>query len=277
MEAIIVLAFPVGMIALVVYLVVKQNKERARRNQLLGEALRAQDPTVIVDQKKGSAACIFRGLPSRFRFATRGSGSSAESWTEAECDIAHEHFVLSIRRQHARDDNLLRKGLAVDLQVGNPQFDAQYLVEGAPSSLILRLLTPEIQRKILQCNVDEIDEKPFGMAIARKGWKEDQANIQAFMDLVVSIAERIAPALAESKLADAPPPESAYRGGAMSPADQQRWQSAQWNAASQRQAEIAHVEQTRLRRKAYERNRMIVVIGLIMGFVVLSMVWGRNC
>lgn len=277
MEAIIVLAFPVGMIALVVYLVVKQNKERARRNQLLGEALRAQDPTVIVDQKKGSAACIFRGLPSRFRFATRGSGSSAESWTEAECDIAHEHFVLSIRRQHARDDNLLRKGLAVDLQVGNPQFDAQYLVEGAPSSLILRLLTPEIQRKILECNVDEIDEKPFGMAIARKGWKEDQANIQAFMDLVVSIAERIAPALAESKLADAPPPESAYRGGAMSPADQQRWQSAQWHAATQRQAEIAQVEQTRLRRKAYERKKMMVVVVLIVGLMVVIMVWGNNC
>lgn len=277
MEVILAVAFPVGIIALIVVVVLRENKKRAQRRELVANALRVQDPTVIVNEKTGTAACTFRGLPARFCFATRGSGSSAESWTEAEADVVHEHFVLSIRRQKDRDEKLIQKGLAVDIQLGNPAFDAAYLVEGAPASLVVRLLTPAIQQKILDCNVDEIDERNTGMVVARKGWREDQADIQAFVDLVVTLAERIAPAAAEAKLADAPPPESAYRGAAMSPGDQARWQSAQWNAASQRQAEIAQVEQTRARRKAHERNMALLVMGVILLVGLGWMALGKQC
>lgn len=259
MEALVVVFSCVLVFAILGGALVFNSRARARRGQILFEALAPQDGAVTVDPKSGAAACTFRGLSVGFRFTTRGSGSSAESWTEADVDVRVGPLTLSIRPQQARHAKLVKQGLALDLELGNPLLDAKYLIEGAPAAIVKRVLTPEVQRKLLALDVNEIDTTSSGIQVARRGWREDPADVQAFVDLAVSIAENIAPATAEVNSAEAPQPASAYRGSAVSAEDQQKWQEAKREVAARQAAEVAALEQVRARRAAFVRSRQIAI------------------
>lgn len=248
-------------------------KARARRADLLGAALSQEDEAVVVDQNTGSAECRVRGLPVRFRFMTRGSGSNAESWTEVEVDVPSSQLVLAIRRQRARDAALIRDGLAVDIQLGDPVLDERYLVEGAPADVAERVFSPSVREKLHAIDVDEIDTTPTGIQIARRGWKEEREAVNALVDLAVSLAEAVGPAVTAAKQAAAPPPTSAYRGSAVSPQEQQKWLATWKQVEGRHAAEVAGLEAMRQRRAMNERQRAVLIATVIvLGFLVLGLV-----
>ena len=251
----------------IIYAAVRHTKvARARRAANLSESLGKEDPEVVVNPDTGVARATVRGLPLRFHFTSRGSGSSSESWTEVEVDVPHEPLVLSLRLQTKRDWILVRDGLAVDIQLGDPEFDEKYLVEGAPAAIATRVLDPAVRRKLLLDEPNEVETRPFGVLVARKGWREAPADIQSLADLAVSIAQNIAPAIAESRKAEAPPPESAYRGPSVSAADHERWEAAKRDLAARQAAEVAALAATRARRTAAQGRNAAIAVAFILLF-----------
>lgn len=259
MDNLLVLAIIAGSIGLILVAVQSAKQKRAKRIELLTKVLAPEDPAVFVDDK-GQASCTFRGFPMRFRFATRGAGSSSVPWTEVEVDVPHAPLTLAIRPQKDRDAHLVREGLAVDVELGNPLLDAKYLIEGAPRAIVTRVFTREVQAKLLACAPDEVDTVSTGILVARRNWREVQSDVQALVDLAVSVAENIAPAIAETAV---PTPESAYRGGAVSAADTEKWQSAQRALEAEQLAEVRALERTREDRRRYERGRAIAIFAVI--------------
>ena len=273
---IIVVIVVVG--AVIVALTLRSVKRaRARRGELLQQALATEDPAVVIDPKTGTAACTVRGFPLRFRFTTRGSGSSAESWTEVEVDLPRNPMALLLRRHHSRDARLIKNELAIDIQLGDPVLDVKYLVEGAPVGVVQRVFTLAAQQRILDLDLDEIESKPSGIQIARRGWREDPAAVQALVDFAVGVAAGVGPAVAEATKAEAPLPESAYRGSAVSPQDQERWQAAKRQVAARQADEVARLEAMRQRRTASEKTRAIVVgvVVTLLFALVSALAFGR--
>ncbi len=268
---ILVIAAVIG----VIYAASRHNTAaRARRAKSLTDALAGDDPAVRVDPETGLATATVRGFTVRFRFTSRGSGSSSESWTEAEVDASHEPLILSMRLQTSLDGYFVRQGLAIDVQVGDPTFDAKYLVEGAPAAVVTRVLTPAVQRKLLLEEPNELETRPFGVLLARKGWRESPTDVRDFVDLAVSVAENIAPAILEARKAEAPPPTSAYRGSAVSPADQQKWEAAKQQVAEREGAEVAALKALRERREATRRTWAIVAVAIFLG--IMGLTWALS-
>lgn len=249
------------------------SEEKQQRAEKLAATLREEDPQVAVDPETGTATCRVRGLEVRFRLATRGSGSSAESWTEVEVGVATRPLVLTLRRQQRIDASLLAEGLAVDIRLGNPEVDARYLVEGAPADVVKHLLSPEIQERMLALEVDEVEAGPTALLVARRGWKEEQGDVRAFVAFAVDVAERVGSAVAAAKEAAAPRPESAYRGLAAPPEQLERWKAAQREVAERQAREVADLEQVREQRRAWESRKAMLMLAVILGVVAL-LVWG---
>lgn len=275
------IGIPVVIVVLGVLVVVlalrSVERARARRGELLQQSLATEDPAVVVDPKTGAAVCTVRGFPLRFRFTTRGSGSSAESWTEVEVDLPRNPMALLLRRHQSRDARLIKNELAIDIQLGDPVLDVKYLVEGAPLGVVQRVFTPAVQQRVLDLDLDEIESRPSGIQIARRGWREDPGAVQALVDFAVGVAAGVGPAAAEATKAEAPLPESAYRGSAVSPQDQERWQAAQRQVAARQADEVERLEAMRQRRAASEKTRALVV-GLVVTLLfalVIALTFGR--
>lgn len=259
----VVIVSIVAFIGLFVGMAVVNKKKQARRKLLVLEALTPQGSSVEVDPQTGAAACKVRGFSVRFRFATRGAGSSAESWTECDVNVPVAPLTLSLRPQRPGHGKLIAEGLAVDVEIGDPIFDARYLVEGAPAAVVKQALTPEVRSKIQALDVDELDVQPPGILVARRGWREEHAAVQAFVDLAVSMAESVGPAIARVAEVEAPQPTSAYRGSAVSADEQQKWQSARRDAAARQAAEVDKLETVRARRAEWSKRR-VKTLALVM-------------
>jgi hypothetical protein len=181
--------FLVGTVALILVTVVTNKKVRERRGQLLGDALAPTSEQIHVDPDTGTAWCRQKGFDVKFQFATRGSGSSSESWTEVEVTVACQPLLLTMREHHRRDKGLIKDGLAVDVTIGDPGIDERYMIEGAPAAVVKSLFSPAVVRGIHAIAPDEIETTSLGLKLAKKGWNETTGHIAVFVDLAASLAE----------------------------------------------------------------------------------------
>ena len=257
------------MAALIGYLARAVQRDRERRRALVQGALTSRDQAVVVSAETGRAALTVRGRDVRFSFVTRGAGSTSEAWTEVEVDVPHEPLVLGVRRQSEREEKLVTEGLAVDVEIGDEAIDRKYVIEGAPAAVVRRLFTEAVRTLLGAVDPDEVETKPFGLVVARRGWKEEQASIQAFVDLAVELAESVGPAFAETAKAEAPQPTSAYRGEQASAEDKERWQAARREAEERQAAEVAGLEATRKRRQAELMSRMVLGVAVVLAVAAL--------
>ena len=246
-------------------------KARSRRRELLESALGEVGETVVVNQETGAAAGRVRGFSVRFAFLTRGAGSSSEAWTEVEVDVEHEPLVLGVRRQGRREERLIEEGLAIDVEVGEPVIDGAYLIEGAPAAVVKRLFPAAVCAKLGAVDPDEVETRAAGLRVAKRGWKEDQASVAALVDLAVSLAEQVEPAITETENVEAPKPRSAYRGDAVSAEEKERWRAARREMTERQAAELANLEATRVRRGSELRARLGLVVGAVLA--VVALVW----
>src|SRR5688572_1970154 len=88
----------------------------------------------------------YHGLAVSYRFVDRGRGSDHQPWTVIEVDLPPEYPLAMRIVAGSPEERELAEGRAVDLQVGDPEFDLRFIVEAAPSDVVRHLLDPEALR-----------------------------------------------------------------------------------------------------------------------------------
>jgi len=92
-----------------------------------------------------------RGVPAAVRFALRGTGyersSSDRRWTEVDVQLPPGYALsLYVRRHEWTDQHQIERRRMLDIELGDPDFDRQFLIEAAPAQIVRSLLDPSIRR-----------------------------------------------------------------------------------------------------------------------------------
>jgi hypothetical protein len=132
---------------LVFFFVVIVVRRRKKVNALEGLAA-AIGGTVDIS---GSAVRVTRhGVATAIRFVTRGTGSNTVPWTHIECDLPPGYpLALNIRRHGGSDQRRIERSEMVDVELGDPEFDAAFVVEGAPADVVRQMLPEEVRSFLL--------------------------------------------------------------------------------------------------------------------------------
>jgi hypothetical protein len=189
-----------------------------------------------------------RGVLLVFRLASRGAGSSATAWTEVDVWTPMRGLRLELLPQAENAAAEVAAKRAVDVTVGDAEFDARFLVQSAPSDVVRALLDDRVVRgRLLKQHPIQVEPTDFGFRLARKEWIQDGPGVAELLDLGSAIAAAIPLAVAAATAADA----DAYRPGAADP-------------QKTREAELAQL--ARVRENAENRQ---TVGCLIVGLVIL--------
>ncbi|XXX75820.1 hypothetical protein WMF30_50040 [Sorangium sp. So ce134] len=148
-----------------------------------------------------------------FEIKTKSVGSMTLTWTEAHVPIhAGLELLLSIRPSTPRDEREVAQGAAVDHRLGDPAFDAAFIVEGAPERLVREIVDEEARRGLLALRPEHVLTRPGALTVQMPDWV-DEAERAA---LLVQTAARLGAACAEiarRQLADVGRVDtSGYRG-----------------------------------------------------------------
>ncbi|KYG09377.1 hypothetical protein BE21_18280 [Sorangium cellulosum] len=211
--------------------------------------------------------------PVTFEIKTKSVGSMTLKWTEAHVPIhAGLDLLLSIRPSTPRDEREVARGDAVDHRLGDPAFDAAFIVEGAPERLVREIMDEEVRRGLLALTPDHVFTGPGALILQMPAWV-DEAERAA---LLVRTAARLGAACAEiarRQLADVGRVDaSGYRG-----------EVAPGTRARDRE-ELDALKRTMERRdeargRAAKRLAMTVLFGVIavvvLAFVVLAAITSR--
>lgn len=171
-----------------------------------GKVLRIAD--ALYGEQHGLAAIgRRRGHRVLYRFAHGTFGRSSELWTEVIVELPkHYPLELHLRRQLPRDRKRIDHGELIDVEVGDPAFDPQFLVEAAPADVTRVLLDPEVRGYLLSHGQVRVDTTTLDgrsvLQLAIPDWRDDLAEALAAIDATVRIAERVRDAFAA---VDAPP------------------------------------------------------------------------
>lgn len=126
-------------LTLFVAFILQQRAERRAMFKACATALGGQ----LVDADTDSFSATVRGL--RLDVELAAGGKNTPKYTHVEVKAAAPFaLILYLRPQTAGELRAVQEGEAVDLQVGDPDFDAAWIVEGAPRERVVRLL--EIRR-----------------------------------------------------------------------------------------------------------------------------------
>lgn len=97
----------------------------------------------------GSLGGTVRGMGLEVLFTS--SSKTEQAKTKVEVTFSPCALMLHLRKQTIEEERAVRAGEAVDLTVGDPEFDAAWIVEGAPSERVTRLLSdPVLRRSLLE-------------------------------------------------------------------------------------------------------------------------------
>jgi hypothetical protein len=203
-------------------------------------------------------------------FATRGAGSSAESWTHIHVDIPPRYpLALHVRRHGRADHKAVARGEMVDVLVGDAAFDTAFLIEAAPADVVRVLLDAEI-RSLLSAH-QEIDldtvERGDGtraLVLGMRGWLEDLASFAAPIQVMARLGGRVRDAYAA---ADAEVERGTAAGDPYRPVtDDEPARKAQ----AQREAEVSKVKGLRADRDARAKAIAAIVIGIVFAIIAFS-------
>ena len=205
-----------------------------------------------------------------YELATRGAGSSAESWTHIHVQIPKKYpLAVHIRRQGKQDHSLVARGEMVDVLVGDKAFDDRFLVEAAPADVVRLLVDAEVRR--LLCSYDDIDldcvdraDGTRALVLGIRGWIETPALYTEPVQIMARLGQRVRDAYAA---ADADLQSGAESGDPYRPvADDQPARAAQVS----REAEVERVKGLRAKRDARANALAWTIIGVVFGVILLS-------
>lgn len=208
------------------------------------------------------------GVRMIYRFADRGSGSSHEPWTDITVVIPDKYplklRVLRAIHVSARD--------MIDIEIGHPQFDHDFVIEAAPADVVRQLLDVQARAFLSGLSKLELVTGPSSLTLSVPGWQENVSEAINLVDGVARMGSRIRDAYAAADAAVAPKDVgSPYR----SEVDQQPLRDAE----ELRKIELAQVEAVEtFRREQAERAQRFLGLVLfgVVGFVMLLAVTA-NC
>jgi hypothetical protein len=132
-----------AMIAYLVFSVRRRNKEK-RIFAACAERLRIENFAYTSASITGAV----RGMALDVRFLEATKQSPAHETITVAC--APCAIALELRRQTADEQRSVERGQAIDVFVGDPAFDATWIVEGAPPERVIRLLSdPPLRAQLL--------------------------------------------------------------------------------------------------------------------------------
>jgi hypothetical protein len=167
-----------------------------------------------LDERHGCARGSRNGVRVVYRLATHGSGSSATSVTEVDAEITvPSGFVMLLRPQSLVDPFLVRRGLAVDVTVGDDKFDRAFLVEAAPADVIRAALDVHMRARLLAVHPVKVETCDVGLRLTRNGWEHGRAAIWTMLDIVALLAVAVGAASEKALRGDAAA-ATGYRGAA---------------------------------------------------------------
>src|ERR1700733_8274422 len=198
-EAVIIV---VAMVGLMAWAFAAASGKKQARITALGELAKYLQGTHDGSHAAGSG----RGLPITYRYETRGSGSSSESWTEIDATIPAAYpLAIHVRRHAWRDRAHIEAQAMVDVEVGDPEFDRAFLIEAARADVVKILLDADARRLLSAHHNVELDTISIVdrriLRFAVRGWIEDVAIATAAIDGVARLGAHIRDAFAAADAA----------------------------------------------------------------------------
>ena len=211
------------------------------------------------------------GVAVTFRFASRGSGSDAQRWTEIEADLPASYpLAIHVRRREPSDGPRIARGALIDVALGDPAFDDDFLVEAAPADVVRMVLDARVRRMLAaheHVALDTVSQDARRLLrLTIRGWIDDAADAIAALDRVARISARVRDSYA---LLDSAVP--ARMDGAPYrplPSDQPAR-----DAFEARAAEVAALEVVRRDRERGE----VIFGGLILGLGLIGLLIYELC
>ncbi len=177
------------------------------------------------------------------------SNPQAGLWSEVHLPVP-EGVELELRPQDPVEAHLVAKGLARDASVGEPTFDAKFVVEMAPAILAPAVFDAELRERLLELHpVRVLRAESGGLRLVRRHWE----------------GERFA-ALAETAALLA---TGLRQAGGAEAAQAERWGASHVSARAEERADL---EKTRAARTSWTiRNVVLVVVGLLVILVLRAL------
>jgi hypothetical protein len=177
----------------------------------------------------------------------------------------HMRFSLELRPQTREEEKYIKRGMAVDLKVGNQAFDDAFVIEAAPAAVAFRVLSPEVQADLLAVQPVAVAVGEGQVLVKRIGYVEDPDIVRRLATVATSLGGRVRSAVEEDEAAMA---ERAMvvEGAPFRPEVDA---SAARDVRAQRDAELDRLNQAKAAR-AQHQKMMAFVFGLIfVGLMIL--------
>jgi hypothetical protein len=234
-------------------------RKEERRTELETVARLLSEPEI--DEEKSVVRGRFVGLRVTYAFTSRGAGSSSVSWTEITAHVSTEGVMISLRP--GQEDARVAAGEAIDVEVGDVEFDRDYVVEAAPTDRVRSIFDETLRGDIRAIHPVEITARDDTLTVAKEGWLGDTQRAGALLALCALVARHIE----ETGKSTATPASGIYRGDPV-----------EVHAAleEERRSEIERLQEAVARRAAAnERNTTIgciVAVALVGGIMLLNVV-----
>lgn len=237
--------------------------QNARQRTVLGPIARALGG----QHDSSSVKCVSNGMQVSFRFTSRGISSGAETWTEVDVDLPRSYPLALRVVRHSRNDRVrVERGVDGIVRVGDPDFDAMFLVEAAPADVVRALLDEPARTFLASYAAAELStERDHVLRFALPGWIEAVQPAAFAVHGVARIGSRLRDAYAAAD--EAVPTRE---GG--SPYRQLVDDSPARDAAAVRARELAALDALNARRVMRDRIAVgVMIAALSIGLIVVAM------
>jgi hypothetical protein len=213
-----------------------------------------------------------RGSSPVVRCVDRGSRRFAVQWTEIDVSFPAAYpLSLNVHRHGWLDGPKIERGEMVDVQLGDPRFDAEFLVEAAPAEVAKQLLDAQVRRFLRDEPAVELftlTETPGVLRLALREWRDTDERKEA-VEIVSKIAAGVRAAYVSAE-ASAPVPAPTATVGAPYRAEPDGAAARQAEAAreAELQRDVQRVDD--LRNKRANSPTAIYVFLIVVLSVVLA-------
>lgn len=133
------------------------------------------------------------------RFVDRGAGSTRDPYTEVWFLGAARRADLRLHVIPQTDDDAREtaEGRGTDVIVGEPAFDAAFLVEAGPKDVVVRLFDAGTRSRMTKLRPIGVHTHTEGLLVEKAGW-DNHREIGALIELGATIVESIPRAFDEA-------------------------------------------------------------------------------
>ncbi len=263
--------FPV---LLAVIVVVVLSAGYAARQTRLRRVTQALKEAGLAAEREGTALVgRWRGLDFRYQFLPGGRSNQRSTSFDIALPPEVPPFEMELRPQTRIELAHVEHGRAIDVELGDAQFDDAFIVEVAPGELAHELLEQRTRSTLLGLFPCKVAVSGGRMHFQKTGYLEEPGEVRRVVELCTDLASRLGTMkarLAEKQLEAIREDVSAgYRGA--SP------EAVRALAAAPRGAEeIAALREAREKRSAYQVKAGGIVLAVAAAIGVLVAVL-RDC